>query len=177
MKLHLGCGKKYIQGYTHVDLLDYEHIDYKVSADKLSFAIDNSIELIYACHILEHFGRHEYENVLQEWYRVLKPNGILRLAVPDFDAIVNYYSKNDKNINLFLGLLMGGQKDNYDFHKMIFSYDSLSHSLLKIGFKEVNKYDWKETDHSSMDDYSQSYLPHMDKTNGTLMSLNVEALK
>jgi hypothetical protein len=28
-----------------------------------------------------------------------------------------------------------------------------------------------------MDDYSQSYLPHMDKENGTLMSLNLEAVK
>ena len=29
MKLHLGCGKKYIDGFTHVDLQDYDHIDYR----------------------------------------------------------------------------------------------------------------------------------------------------
>lgn len=33
---------------------------------------------------------------------------------------------------------------------------------------------WKNTEHSQFDDYSQSYIPHMDKINGTLMSLNVE---
>ena len=31
--------------------------------------------------------------------------------------------------------------------------------------------------HSDIDDYSQAYIPHMDKDNGTLMSLNVEAIK
>ena len=177
MKLHLGCGKKYIEGFTHVDLLDFDHIDYKMSVDNLSFAKNNSIELIYACHVLEHFGRHEYINVLTEWFRVLEPNGLLRLAVPDFDSVVEYYSNKNKDIKLLLGLLIGGQNDKYDYHKMIFTYELLSKTLLDIGFKEVKKFDWKNTEHTNIDDYSQCYLPHMDKLNGRLMSLNIEAIK
>ena len=51
---------------------------------------DNSVDLIYACHLLEHFGRWEMHEVLQEWYRVLKTGGLLRLAVPDFSALIGF---------------------------------------------------------------------------------------
>ena len=46
MKLHLGCGEKYLEGFVHVDLLDYNHIDYKAPIDDLHFAKDSSVEMI-----------------------------------------------------------------------------------------------------------------------------------
>ena len=49
--------------------------------------------------------------------------------------------------------------------------------LKSLGFSEVKKYDWRKTSHSQFDDHSQAYLPHMDKENGDLMSLNIEAVK
>ena len=55
MKLHLGCGKRYIKGFVHIDILDYPHIDHISSIDNLSFLADNSVDLIYNCHVLEHF--------------------------------------------------------------------------------------------------------------------------
>jgi predicted SAM-dependent methyltransferase len=177
MKLHLGCGKKYIKGFKHVDLLDYSHIDYKVSVDNLSFAKDNSVELIYASHVLEHFGRDEYEKVLDEWYRVLKIDGILRIAVPDFKSIVNYYNKT-ADMESLLGLVVGGQKfGEYDYHKMIFDEEFLKNKLKDVGFKSISKYEWRNVSHANVDDFSQAYLPHMDKKNGMLMSLNMEATK
>ena len=177
MKLHLGCGKKYIKGFKHVDLLDYSHIDYRVSVDNLSFAKDNSVELIYASHVLEHFGRDEYEKVLDEWYRVLKIDGILRIAVPDFKSIVNYYNKT-ADMESLLGLVVGGQKfGEYDYHKMIFDEEFLKNKLKDVGFKSISKYEWRNVSHANVDDFSQAYLPHMDKKNGMLMSLNMEATK
>ena len=88
MKLHLGCGKRYIPGYFHIDGFDGPHIDHVCSIDDLSFIEDNSIDLIYACHVIEHFKRARLPQVLKEWNRVLKKGGKLRLAVPDFEAIV-----------------------------------------------------------------------------------------
>jgi predicted SAM-dependent methyltransferase len=76
MKLHLGCGKRYIPGYVHIDAVDYPHIDHVASIDNLSFISDLSIEVIYNCHVLEHFKRKEVERVLHEWFRVLKPRNI-----------------------------------------------------------------------------------------------------
>ncbi len=178
MKLHLGCGKKYIDGFKHVDLQDFEHIDYKTSVDNLYFAKDNTIDLIYAAHILEHFGRNEYKDVLKEWYRVLKPNAILRISVPSFEAVIKYYLDKGNNLNLLLGFLVGGQKiGEYDYHKMVFDKKLLTNVLEDIGFTSTRDYDWRKTEHNNIDDFSQAYLPHMDKDNGLLMSLNIEAIK
>ncbi len=176
MNLHLGCGSKYIPGFVHVDLLDYPHVDFRVPVDRLTFAEDDSIELIYASHVLEHFGRHETDRVLAEWHRVLKRGGVLRCAVPDFEAITQRYLRTG-NLNELVGLVCGGQKDQHDYHKMILDQNTLTGRLLGAGFSSVSRYDWRKTEHSSLDDYSQAYLPYMDKVNGQLMSLNLEATK
>ena len=176
IKLHLGCGEKYIPGFIHVDIREFDHIDYITSVDNLNMFKDNSVNLIYASHILEHFKRFETEKVLNEWYRVLEKGGILRIAVPDFEKIVKVYLKN-KKLDELMGLLYGGQHYKYNFHHKVFDFNSLSKILTKVGFKTVYKYNWRETIHKDYDDFSQSYLPHMDKKNGILMSLNIEAIK
>jgi hypothetical protein len=60
---------------------------------------------------------------------------------------------------------------------MIYDEPFLKRELLAIGFGEVRRWDWKMTEHAGIDDYSQAYIPHMDKEHGTLMSLNLEAVK
>ena len=176
MKLHLGCGKKHIPGFVHVDLEEHPHIDFRIPVNKLTFAADNSVELIYASHVLEHFGRHEIEQVLQEWFRVLRKQGILRVAVPDFEAVAQRYQETEE-LGELIGLICGGQRNQYDFHRMVFDEKSLARLLRNAGFTSVARYDWRTTGHAWMDDYSQAYLPHMNKEHGRLMSLNVEAVK
>lgn len=72
MKLHVGCGKRYLEGWKHLDLLDLPHIDYRTSAEKMDMISEQSVDCIYACHVLEHFGRHDSNAVFDEFYRVLK---------------------------------------------------------------------------------------------------------
>lgn len=178
LKLHLGCGSKYIPGFIHVDVIDDDHIQLQSSVCELPYP-DNAVDLIYAAHVLEHFGRGEVTGVLHEWYRVLKPGGILRVAVPDFAACAKiYYEEGLKDgLTGLIGLICGGQRNPYDFHKMVFDETFLSALLRAAGFHEVRRWDWRLTEHAHIDDYSQAYLPHMDKEQGTLMSLNLEALK
>lgn len=176
-KLHLGCGPKHLDGYFHIDALDYAHVDHIGPVDDLGFIKDAQVEHIYACHLLEHFGRTKHAKVLREWRRVLKPGGTLRIAVPDFEACAKLYvaGKLDNGLETIRGLLMGGQKDEYDYHYVAFDKATLSRTLLDVGFSSVSEWDWRTTDHADMDDYSQAYLPHMDKENGVLVSLNLEA--
>lgn len=176
-KLHLGCGVKHIPGYFHVDALDYPHVDHVGPVDQLDFIPTGAVDHIYACHLLEHFGRKEFMDVLREWRRVLKTGGTLRLAVPDYEACAKLYvdGKLEGGLPTILGLMMGGQRDRYDFHKMAFDERSLTGYLKEAGFRDVYRWDWHEADHAGIDDYSQAYLPHMDKENGTLVSLNLEA--
>jgi len=176
MKLHLGCGKRHIPGFVHIDVLPYDHIDHVSSIDRLSFIEDNSVELIYNCHVLEHFKRRDVKNVLDEWYRVLKPGGILRTAVPDFTSLAELYLAN-RNINQVIGPIFGRQDYLYNIHYNLFDFESLKTALENSGFKTVYRYDWRQTEHADIDDFSQSYIPHMDKDNGKLLSLNVEAVK
>ena len=140
---------------------------------------DNSVSLIYASHVLEHFGRHAYKAVLEEWFRVLKPGGILRLSVPDFSACAAVYYENGlaDGLSGLVGLIAGGQRNEHDFHKMIFDEDFLRRELLDTGFREVRRWDWRTTEHADVDDYSQAYIPHLHKEDGRLMSLNLEAVK
>jgi ubiquinone/menaquinone biosynthesis C-methylase UbiE len=178
MKLHLGCGSKHIPGFVHVDALTAPHVDIVGPVERLPVD-DNSASLIYACHILEHFGRYEYRTVLSEWLRVLKPNGVLRLSVPDFAACASIYYECGlaDGLSGLVGLIVGGQRNEYDFHKMIFDEPFLRRELLDLGFREVRHWDWSSTEHAHIDDYSQAYLPHLDKENGRHMSLNLEAIK
>ncbi|MEI6415684.1 MAG: hypothetical protein WCP34_15685 [Pseudomonadota bacterium] len=60
---------------------------------------------------------------------------------------------------------------------MIFDEPFLTHELQGLGFRQVRRWDWNTTDHVEVDDYSQAYLPHMDKQHGTLISLNLEAVR
>ena len=58
MKLHLGCGEKFLPGYVHVDARKFPHVDYVTDKlDNLNMFADNSVDEIYACHVLEHFPR------------------------------------------------------------------------------------------------------------------------
>ena len=62
---------------------------------------------------------------------------------------------------------------------MIFDERTLKSGLEEAGLVDVRRYDWRETDYgkAGVDDFSQAYLPHMDKDNGRLMVLNLEARK
>jgi predicted SAM-dependent methyltransferase len=178
MKLHLGCGPRYIPGFVHVDAQPALHVDIVGPVEDLPME-DASVSLIYASHVLEHFGRYAYRAVLAEWFRVLKPGGILRLSVPDFAVCAAIYYENGlaDGLSGLVGLIIGGQRNEHDFHKMIFDEDFLRRDLLTLGFSEVRRWDWRTTEHTAIDDYSQAYLPHLDKETGRLMSLNLEAVK
>ena len=178
IKLHLGCGQRHIPGFVHVDLLPAAHVDVIAAVQGLPVAND-SASLIYASHVLEHFDRRACRSVLAEWFRVLRPGGILRLAVPDFAACAAIYYENGlaDGLSGLVGLIVGGQRDEYDFHKMIFDEPFLSRILHETGFQAVRRWDWRSTEHAHIDDYSQAYLPHLAKTAGRLMSLNLEATK
>jgi hypothetical protein len=79
----------------------------------------------------------------------------------------------------FLGPLYGKMKMNeqYIYHKTVYEFFGLKKILEELRFVDIKRYDWRKTEHAKHDDFSQSYIPHMDKENGTLISLNVEAIK
>lgn len=176
MKLHLGCGDKHLEGYTNIDIRYLPGVDKIDNIRFLRRYSSNSVKEIYACHVLEHFSRWEYESVLSRWFEILIPGGLLKIAVPDFEAILKTYMNGTK-LKTLLGLLYGGQDYDENFHYVIWDFETMKNDLTKVGFDRIEKYDWRDTSHSNIDDFSQCYLPHMNKESGTLMSLNIKAYK
>ena len=178
IKINLGCGwRDFGKDWIHIDGGDYDHLD---SDDIFIKEYEsNSADLIYSSHFIEYLDREEVIPLLERWKEVLKPNGVLRLAVPNFEVYANLYSSGEYPLDNFLGVLYGKMpmSDKTIYHKTVYDFDSIKKLLEGVGMKEVKKYDWEKTEHSEFDDHSQAYLPHMDKENGTLMSLNVECLK
>ena len=172
-KLHLGCGTKHLLGYTNIDIRYLPGVDEVNNIRFLRNYERDSIDEIYACHVLEHFGRWEYKEVLKRWFEILKPGGQLRLAVPNFESICEYY-KNTSDLKSLIGLLYGGQDYDENYHYITFDYWTLHDDLKHIGYRRIVK--WNHEDYP-VDDFSKAYLPHMDKENGTLMSLNLLAIK
>lgn len=174
-RLHIGCGKNYLPGWTNLDLFSSVQAD--IYADITALPFDRgSFDLIYASHVLEHVQRHMVLSTLTHWRDLLKTGGRLRLAVPDFAAVMARYSKTG-NLDEVIGLLYGGQNHPRNNHFVTFDSNTLKRDMNRAGFLDVKYWDWRETEHSDFDDYSQCFLPHMDKENGMLMSLNMEGIK
>ena len=178
IKIHMGCGKRdFGRGWFNIDGADFPHIHWH-DATSIPFN-NNSVDLIYCCHMLPFFDRQEVVPVLLEWKRVLNPGGILRLAVSDFETIAKLYSNGKYSLSNFLGPMFGKWEMNgkYVYEKTIYDYVSLKELLNSIGMRNIRRYNQFETEHSQFDDHSFAFLPHMDFTNGICISLNVECDK
>jgi len=182
LKVNVGCGNRKIHGFTNVDIRPDVSPDLICDVSNISSKVMNA-DLVYACHVLEHFPQKPsafckttWHDVLVDWHRALKQGGKVRISVPDMQTACERYLKTGSldEVNAFF---FGGQKYDFDFHYCGWDFLTLKRALEEIGFTDVCRYDWKRTEHFYVDDYSQAYLPHMDKANGLLMSLNVEATK
>lgn len=90
-KLNLGCGSHFHKDWVNVDF--NSNSEYVMACNLLKgipFS-DNEFDIVYSSHVLEHFPKNEANNFIKECYRVLKPDGILRIVVPDLERIAKLY--------------------------------------------------------------------------------------
>ncbi len=178
-KLHLGCGKRNFPGFINVDLADYPHIHHRRNVDDLSIFGNDSVDQIYASHVLEYFSLKDVGRVLSEWRRVLKPGGILKIAVPDFNALCLAYQRYGRVLDV-QGLIYGFMEladapQGILFHKVLYDFELLKQVLKENSFINIKRYDWRGFLPEGIEDHSTAYIPRRDFNNGILVSLNVEA--
>ena len=82
MKLHLGCGRKHLEGWANVDVNPKANPDICLDLNDEWPWDDNSVDEVYCNHVLEHFTPREYLKILGKMYRVCKHAAILRINVP-----------------------------------------------------------------------------------------------
>lgn len=178
LKLHLGCGKRnFGNDWIHIDKANFKHIK---SKDVINFKYRN-VDLIYSSHMITYFDRNEFLSILKIWKKKLKVGGILRLSVSDFEVISKLYLNKKVKLPQILGPLFGKWKikgiNKCVYMKTTYDYEALKKILMQAGYKKIKKWDWRKVDHGKFDDHSQAYIPHMDKMNGVMISLNVQAQK
>ena len=89
-KAYLGAGKHRLEGFIHVDYYPFEGIDHVVDIahDKLPFE-DSSLDAVYSQDFMEHIPPETKVHVINEIWRVLKPDGVMEHFIP------NAGSRND----------------------------------------------------------------------------------
>ncbi len=133
IKLNLGSGDTTLKGYVNIDR-KFGSLAYPLAYP------DNSIDEVRASHVLEHFPRDEVGKVVADWARVLKPGGVLKVAVPDFDWIVSAYQNGYREDRRLEHYLYGGQEDGDDFHKALFNEPRLQRLLQSAGLSDIKRW-------------------------------------
>ena len=168
--LHIGCGSVILpHPFENLDTRPLKGVDHISEAFPLLFE-DNTFDLLYSSHVLEHFKKSETQSVINEWVRVLKPGGIIRLSVPSFEALIKIYELTE-DMESIIGPLMGGQTYEQNFHYNIFDKKRLTDYLEKAGYEAVHPWDYRRTSHSKFFDFSQATTLEIP------ISLNLEARK
>jgi predicted SAM-dependent methyltransferase len=174
-RLHVGCGQVDARGFVNIDVFPYPHVHYLRDIASRRLWAEGKAELVYASHALEHVPYEKVPAVLHNLHRILKVGGVLRLSVPDFDALVQIYELSDGDVSLIQPALMGGQDSQYNFHYAVFNRAYLKVQLKDAGFSIVREWhpdEWKERTWSDWASYAKTI-------NGKQISvsLNMEAVK
>lgn len=155
MKLHLGCGSNYIQGWVNIDLdspgADM-HCDFK---NPLRFA-NGSASFIYTEHFIEHITRLEGISFLKECRRVLRADGILRLSTPDLRWLVGQFVSGNvkewEDVQWLPGssceLLNEGMRAWG--HQYLYDRDQLECSLREVGFLKIKVVNYRQSAYAEL---------------------------
>ncbi len=91
MKLHLGCGEKYLEGYRNIDQPPVSHTvqtrsvaDEQADLCSLRYPAE-SVDEVRLHHVFEHFPRPVAMGLAASWRSWLRPGGVLHIEVPDFE--------------------------------------------------------------------------------------------
>lgn len=154
LKFNIGAGNKPIEGWQNIDL-----------GDDINLFKVGGIDTIYTSHFLEYFDKSEVSELLRNWYRALKDNGILCISVPDFARVVEIYqnegiimdgalygkmhaklhevditNKDSVRRETILTIPREGERQ-YLYHKSTFDKKTLREALLLAGFRNVTEFE------------------------------------
>ena len=73
---------------------------------------DNSAEIVYSSHTVEHLNDEAAQNMFNEAYRVLKKGGTFRVTTPNIELEYRAYSENDRSY--FYWIDMYSKPNNYN---------------------------------------------------------------
>ena len=173
-RFHLGCGATFLKGWLNIN--HWSHLEQgRLYANpngvegtvllnhdlRLGIpASDGTLDAVYHCHLLEHIEFKEGLLFLKRIYDAMRPGGIHRVVVPDFEAFVRSYLSEDafllekyksyvlnKDAELYQtrGAILMGMVHNHE-HRCMYDWDTLSWCLNLVGFRDVRRKMYQESD-------------------------------
>ncbi|HEU5097626.1 MAG TPA: methyltransferase domain-containing protein [Roseiflexaceae bacterium] len=95
-------------------------------------------DYVYSSHFLEHLSKRHGARLLAEAFRVLRPGGIIRIAVPDLQQMIDAYQAGQKEAALD-GIFAYLDLGYFARHRYMYDYEILSAQLLACGFTDVRR--------------------------------------
>lgn len=143
VKINLMCGHKLWPGFINVDGAEVcfgKKPDVVSDARSLPFP-DNYADEIHCIHGIEHFYIWETPDLLREWRRVLKPDGLLVIECPDIEKILDMWANGKTGMAKTWFGLYGDQtlKNEGMVHRWCYCFAQLRTLLIDLGFKNVEK--------------------------------------
>lgn len=143
-KLHVGCGNNHFTGWINADI--HPKSDLIIFLQKRLPFRRNSLDRIYSEHVLEHVPYPVGVFFLREAYRTLKLGGVLRLAMPDLDDLVDGYQTNWRRFDWvnwpqYDFIKTKAEMINIGFrwwgHQHLYNQEELERSLREAGFSKI----------------------------------------
>jgi len=96
--LNVGCGRRFHPAWTNIDLVATSPEVREYDLRRGLPYDDDTFDAVYHSHVLEHLAPADAVKMVLECRRVLKPNGILRVVVPDLEGIAKAYLQTIEQI-------------------------------------------------------------------------------
>jgi len=151
-RLNWGCGEHPERGWLNSDIKDVPGID--IVADvRAGLPLDTrSIDYITSIHALPELPYPDLIPALRELHRVLKPGGVLRLALPDLERGIAAYESGDSDYfhvpdedARSIGAKFVTQMIWYGYSRSLFVHDFVEELLERAGFARVERCAYRQT--------------------------------
>ena len=143
-----GGGSPPLEGFTHIDIRNLPGVDIVHDITNLPMFEDDSVDEIRVSHAIEHISPDKIIKALQEWYRILKSEGLLRIYCPDAYKLAQDYVSGKIDCEKFSYQLFGAQEYEENLHRLAIDGERLGKMVTEAGFEIIgrdprpNAYPW-----------------------------------
>jgi predicted SAM-dependent methyltransferase len=138
--LHYGCGEVKMPGFLNVDVRATSAADMVCDLGELSKQYKGYFQVIYACHVVEHYPLNKVVDALKMFRALLKPGGLMYISVPNFNILVALYLSRRVELSTIVRAIHGGQEYKENIHYVSFDERLLTEACSCAGFTHAEHF-------------------------------------